>query len=112
MQYDLGGGFSTGLRMLYRSGKMGTNTIFDVPSWRFTRWEQRLPGFFRADVHASYSWATSFGHMRASIGWINLTFSREATKRDCAFSRSFAVECTVDYQPAIVLPNLALRAEM
>jgi hypothetical protein len=36
---------------------------------------------------------------------------RCATKRDCRLSTALEVECQVDYQPAIVLPNAGERAE-
>ncbi len=111
-QYELGAGWSAGVRVHFRSGKMGVNTIFDVPSSNFTRVEHRLPAFFRTDVHASYRFHTGIGRMEASLSWLNLTFSREATGRDCAFNDSFAIECRVHYQPAIVLPNVALRGEL
>ncbi len=112
LHYDLGGGFSTGIRIHYGSGKMAVNAIFDTASWSIHREEHRLPGFFRADLHTSYSFRTALGRMQATLSWLNLTFSREATKRDCFFDPTLAIECRVAYQPAIVLPNLALRAEM
>lgn len=112
LQYDLGAGFEAGMRLHARSGKMGVNTIFDVPAWRFERFERRLPGFFRADLRVSYHFRGPTGPMEASISWLNVTMSREATNHDCTFNRFFEVECRVDYQPAIVLPNVALRGEL
>ena len=60
--------------------------------------------------------------MAVSLQWLNLSFSREATKRDCVLdARALAggtltttglpVVCAVDYAPAIVLPNAGVRAE-
>jgi hypothetical protein len=110
LRYDLGAGFTIGLRLHYRTGKMAVNTIYDLTRQRFARVEYRLPGFLRADLHASYGWAVAFGRLEASIGLQNATFSREATNRDCiALQRE--VQCSVDYQPYIVLPNVGLRAD-
>jgi hypothetical protein len=110
LSYNLGAGFQFGLRLHMRTGKMAVNTIYDLASERFTRVEYRLPGFVRADAYASYGWRTSFGRMEASVGIQNFTFSREAINRDC-FAMNREVQCKVDYQPYIVLPNAGLRAE-
>ena len=40
------------------------------------------------------------------------SFSREATKRDCQIAATSVVLCEIDYQPAIVLPNVGLRVEL
>jgi hypothetical protein len=119
LHFDLGSGFALGVRLHYRSGKMAVNTLFDAPNNRFERVEKRLPSFFRADLRGSYTWNVSFGRMEASIGVQNITASSEATHRDCIvdalgdFSGTqVPVVCTVDYQRAILLPNLGIRAEM
>ncbi|HKU36739.1 MAG TPA: TonB-dependent receptor, partial [Polyangiales bacterium] len=119
LRVDLGGGFALGARLHYRTGKMTPNRLFNSTFQRFERVEARLPSFFRADLHASYSWNVSFGRMEASIGVQNVTASTEATKRDCivdfAGDRSngrVPIVCTIDRQPAIVLPNLGIRAEL
>jgi outer membrane receptor protein involved in Fe transport len=110
LRYDLGSGFSVGLRMHYRTGKMAVNTIYDLSQQRFERVEHRLPGFLRGDAYASYAWRTSFARMEASIGLQNFTFSREATNRNCSAPNG-VVTCEIDYQPYIVLPNAGLRAD-
>jgi hypothetical protein len=110
LRYDLGAGFALGLRFHFRTGKMAVNTIYDLSSERFERVEYRLPGFLRADAHASYAWRVPFGRMEASLGIQNFTFSREAINRDC-YALMREVQCQVDYQPYIVLPNAGLRAE-
>lgn len=119
LHFDVGSGFALGVRLHYRSGKMAVNTLFDTPANRFNHVEQRLPGFFRADLRGSYSWNVSFGRMEASIGVQNVTASSEATNRDCTIDRSgdfsagqIPVTCKIDYQRAILLPNLGIRAEM
>jgi outer membrane receptor protein involved in Fe transport len=119
LHWDLGSGFAVGVRLHYRSGKMAVNTLFNVPTDRFEHVEKRLPSFFRADLRGSYSWNVSFGRMEASIGVQNLTASSEATKRDCMIDpfaefsgTQIPVVCVIDYQRAIVLPNLGIRAEM
>jgi hypothetical protein len=110
LRYDLGSGFSLGLRVHYRTGKMAVNTIYDINQQKFQRVEHRLPGFLRGDAYASYAWQASFAHMEASIGLQNFTFSREATNRNCTAPNG-VVECATDYQPYIVLPNAGLRAD-
>lgn len=120
VHFNLGSGFALGMRLHYRSGKMAVNTLFDAPNNRFERVEQRLPGFFRADLRGSYTWNVSFGRMEASIGVQNITASSEATHRDCIVDplgdsmggTQVPIVCTVDYQRAILLPNLGIRAEM
>jgi outer membrane receptor protein involved in Fe transport len=119
VRIDLGAGFALGARLHYRTGKMAVNTLFNADSNRFERVEQRLPGFFRADVRGSYTWNVSFGRMEASIGVQNVTASSEATNRDCVIDalgdfsgNQVPVKCTVDHQRAILLPNLGIRAEM
>jgi hypothetical protein len=109
--YDFGAGFRTGVRLHYRSGKSAVNTFYDFASSVFERRESRLPAFFRADVFVSYAFQT-FAPTTITAGVQNATFSREATKRDCALDRTLTVQCEVDYQPAIVLPNVGLRVEL
>lgn len=108
--YRIGGGWSAGARLHFRTGKVAVNTILDLIHGQVTRLQYRLPPFFRMDAHLSYTFRTSFGRMTASAGLQNATFSREATNRDCRAPDS-EVECVVDYQPYIVLPNIGLRAD-
>lgn len=119
LRFDLGGGFGLGARIHYRTGKIGINLLPDLRNGGVDRVEQRLPSFFRADLRASYSWNVSFGRMEAMIGVQNITASSEATKRDCLPNQERIINreaspfiCTIDYQPAILLPNLGIRAEM
>jgi hypothetical protein len=109
--YRLGGGWSVGTRMHFRTGKVAVNTILDVDRQQVTRLQYRLPPFFRLDLHLSYAFRVSFGQMTASLGLQNATFSREATNRDCMAPDALTVRCQVDYQPYIVLPNAALRGD-
>jgi len=109
---DWGAGFSSGVRLHYRSGKPAVNTVFDFTEFTFDRLHTRLPPFFRADVTFAYQWPVSFGKLALSLQFLNVTFSREATKRDCGLSTNLRVVCEIDYQPAIVLPNVGLRAEL
>jgi hypothetical protein len=116
LRYDFGNGLSFAARLQLRTGKMAVNTIFSIPSRRFTRLEYRLPGFLRLDMRLAYAFAVSFGKMEVSLNMQNVTLSREATNRDCrpaplnTPSESGAV-CEVDYQPYIALPNLGVRGE-
>jgi hypothetical protein len=109
--YDFGGGFRAGARLHYRSGKSAVNTFFNRITSRFEREELRLPDFFRADVYVSYAFQT-FAPTTITAGVQNVTFSREATKRDCQIAGTGVVLCEIDYQPAIVLPNVGLRVEL
>jgi hypothetical protein len=108
--YRLGAGWSLGARVHFRTGKVAVNTIVDLIRGQVTRLQYRLPPFFRLDLHLSYAFPVSFGRMTASIGLQNASFSREATNRDCR-APDGTVRCEVDYQPFIVLPNVALRAD-
>ena len=108
--YRLGGGWSLGTRAHFRTGKIAVNTILDISRQQVIRLHYRLPSFFRLDVHLSYAFRVSFGRVTASIGLQNATFSREATNRDCMAPEG-TLRCEVDYQPYIVLPNAALRAD-
>jgi hypothetical protein len=114
LQYRLGGGFMAGTRLHYRSGKVASTTFLrDVP----IRYEQRLPGFFRADAQVSYAWATHWGQLRLALEWFNATLSREPTDIEChdgvdvGANPLMATPCTVMYAPALFFPNLGLRAE-
>ncbi|HET8935366.1 MAG TPA: TonB-dependent receptor [Polyangiales bacterium] len=123
--YRFGGGWSAGARLHVRTGKVAVNTILAISplgTAQVTRLQYRLPTFLRLDLHLNYAHRTSFGWLTASLGWQNVMFSREATNRDCrapvtANSDSpngidvGDVECAVDYQPSIVLPNIGLRAD-
>lgn len=119
LHWDLGSGFAVGARLHYRSGKMAVNTLFNAQDNRFEHVEDRLPSFFRLDLRASYTWKVAFGRMEASVGVQNLTASSEAMNRDCSVDprgsfdgTQIPVVCTIDYQRAILLPNLGIRAEM
>ena len=109
---DWGAGWTSGQRLHYRSGKPAVNTVFDFTTFDFDRLHTRLPAFFRLDVNLSYGWATSFGKLALTLQFLNVTFSREATKRDCSVGAGLRVICQIAYQPAIILPNIGLRAEL
>ena len=119
LRFDLGAGFALGMRMHFRTGKMAVNTLFNSTTRRFEHIHARLPSFFRADARASYTWGVSFGKLEVSVGVQNLTASAEATNRDCVVDVTgdlsgpeVPIICQVDYQPAILLPNLGIRAEL
>lgn len=113
LQYRLVGGWSAGARLYYRSGKMaGATFLRDRP----IRYEQRLPGFFRADMQVSYAWTTSWGKLRLALEWFNVTLSREPTDIQCRDGVTIgkdplkATPCSVTLAPALFFPNLGLRA--
>jgi outer membrane receptor protein involved in Fe transport len=113
LNYKFGGGFSAGTRLHFRSGKMASETFLrDGP----IRYEQRLPGFFRADVQLGYAWSASWADLKLSLEWWNLTLAREATGIQCldgvlnAADPLRATPCRVTRAPGLFLPNLGLRA--
>jgi hypothetical protein len=117
LQYKIGGGFSTGARLQYRSGKNASHIFIregEIP------YQQRLAGFFRADANISYGWKPSWGSLRVSLEWFNLTLSREESSIDCDKTDDItsgrdplktAVPCPVRRAPALFFPNLGVRAE-
>jgi hypothetical protein len=111
-RWKIGGGFEVGLRLHLRSGKpLGVFYLDLGDGPRLRRYEQRLPAFFRADASVAYAWETSWGRMRVTLEWLNLTFSREPADLACpptSIGRP-AGECPVEYIPAIVVPNLGVR---
>ncbi|MET0389092.1 MAG: TonB-dependent receptor [Polyangiales bacterium] len=114
LQYRLGNGFSTGARVQFRSGKLASEIFLRD---RQLRYEQRLPGFFRADLHVSYGWRPHWGSLKVTLEWFNVSLSRESTDIQCrdgvgvgADPRN-ATPCTVQKAPALFFPNLGIRAE-
>ena len=114
LQYRLGGGFSAGGRLHYQSGKVASHTfVRDRP----ILYEQRLPGFFRADAELAYSWATHWGRLRLALEWLNVSMSREATDIDCHDGVQTGKDplsttpCPVRFAPPIFFPDLGLRAQ-
>lgn len=117
LQYKIGGGFSTGARLQYRSGKNASHIFIregEIP------YQQRLAGFFRADANISYGWQPSWGSLRVTLEWFNLTLSREESTIDCDRTDNItsgrdplktAVPCPVNRAPALFFPNLGIRAE-
>ena len=76
-------------------------------------YEQRLPGFFRADIRISYAWQKDWGRLRLALEWFNLTAAREPFGLDCETNDLGLVTetpCDVSYGPRIFFPNLGLRA--
>ena len=112
-RWEIASGFSVGLRLHYRTGKPLTAFFLDVEDLDLGHHEQRLPGFFRADAQLAYAWETSWGRMRLSLEWFNLTFSKEAVEMECdeVGLPPPDGQCPVEYTPPIVAPNLGLRGE-
>lgn len=113
---DLGKGFSVGLRGHLRSGRMlGTFELAAPPGQSttqpITRYEQRLPLFYRIDANIAYAWSTSWGALRLSLEWFNVTLSKEAISLECDDEYGDGIRpCKVSRGPAIFFPNLSLRA--
>ncbi len=112
LQYRPATGWRLGLRLHARSGK-----IFTILTDNLQRLERRLPGFFRADLQASYGWRTHWGRMQVSAEWFNLTLAREARSISCGLDITDnnqlapAETCEVEYGPALFFPNVGVRAE-
>jgi len=110
-RWHLGGGFSTGARVHFRTGKPAGEYYLDTDALAIRRYEQRLPPFFRLDAQVAYGWRTSWGSLRLALEWFNVTFSREPLGMECQdpLVGPPAQECPVEYTPAIVVPSLGLR---
>jgi len=105
-------GLSVGARAFARSGQVVTEGA-DTGQ----RVARRLPGFYRFDARASWAWSTSVAELELSLEWANLTFTREPLGFACGLDVTTARRpppdstCSVRYAPALVIPNLGLRAQ-
>jgi len=114
LQYRLPKGFSAGVRVQYRSGKVASQLFQRAQEIVY---QQRLPGFFRTDLQLSYGFRPSWGSLRVSLEWFNVTLSREATDIVChdgvgiGMDPTAATPCGVQRAPALFFPNLGVRAE-
>ena len=115
LHYRLGRGFSAGARVQYRSGKPASHLFLRETQIRY---EQRLRGFFRADLHLSYELRPSWGSLRLTLEWFNVSLSREETDIACRDGVGVgsdpllaATPCRVQRAPALFFPNLGVRAE-
>jgi hypothetical protein len=107
LQWQIGAGFSAGLRWFFRSGKVqGGFSVSDT--LQLARDEQRLPYFTRLDLEVAYQWKTFWGRMRVALEWFNATLSREPQDLLC---EGVPRACHVRYLPAIFFPNLSVRGE-
>jgi hypothetical protein len=107
LQWQIGAGFSAGLRWFFRSGKVqGDFSVGD--RLQLTRDETRLPGFSRLDLEVAYAWKTFWGRMRVALEWFNATLTREPQDLLC---EGVPRSCRVRYLPAIFFPNLSVRGE-
>jgi hypothetical protein len=107
LQWQIGAGFSAGLRLFVRSGKSQGEFLLD-PMRRLIRDEQRLPGFTRLDLELAYSWRPGWGRMRVALEWFNVGMAREPVGLEC---RGDPRSCEPRYLPAIFFPNLSVRGE-
>ena len=102
---------SIGFRFHVRTGKPLGITYFSLEELALQRYEQRLPAFYRIDAEIAYQWRTRWGRFRLALEWLNVTFSEEPVDLDCGGRLGApTAPCAVDFAPAIVLPNLGLRA--
>ncbi|MEY4580706.1 MAG: hypothetical protein RL701_5409 [Pseudomonadota bacterium] len=107
LQWQVSDHFTAGLRGFVRSGKMGTS-YYHAADDQVRRYQRRLPGFVRVDLELAYAWRTSWGRMRASLEWFNVTLSSEPNL-ECF--NGPPGECSVYSGPPIFVPNIGLRAE-
>ena len=110
LQWQLGGGYSLGLRGFFRSGKIDS-WFYANQAMQLGLEQRRLPSFWRVDLELAYAWRTSWGKMRFAVEWFNATLSREPAEYQCSMDGPRPQLCTVEYLPAIFFPNLSLRAE-
>jgi hypothetical protein len=108
LQWNMGAGFSSGLRLFARSGKMHGDFVID-PAFHLARDERRMPWFARLDLELAYAWRTWWGRMRVSLEWFNATLAREPEEIVCAGSPRM---CNTVFLPAIFFPNLGVRGEL
>jgi hypothetical protein len=105
VQWNMGGGFSSGARLQVRSGKLQADFVID-DALQLARDERRMPWFTRLDLEIAYGWQTWWGRMRVSLEWFNATLAREPAEIVCTGSPRV---CQTIYLPAIFFPNLAVR---
>ena len=91
-----------------RSGKLHGEFLLD-DNFRLRHDELRLPWFARVDLQVAYGWTTSWGRMRVSLEWMNVTLAEEPVDIQCA---GVPRECRTIYLPAIFFPNLGVRGEI
>lgn len=109
LQWQMGGGFSSGARVQARSGKVNGEFLLN-DALMLSRDERRLPWFVRLDLQLAYAWKTSWARrLRASLEWFNATLTREPVNTVCTGSPR---TCNTVYLPAIFFPNLGLRGEL
>jgi hypothetical protein len=112
LRYRVFDGFSVGGRAFARSGQVITQVA--ETGQRVAR---RLPEFYRFDARAAYTWTASFAELELSLEWLNLGFAREPLGFSCGLDVTTAHRpppddtCRVRYAPALVLPNVGLRAQ-
>lgn len=107
-QWNMGAGFSSGARVLLRSGKLHGEFLLDN-ALRLSRDEQRLPWFARLDLEVAYAWPTYWGKLRVSLEWFNATFAKEPIDLVCTGQPR---TCQTTYLPAIYFPNIGVRGEI
>jgi outer membrane receptor protein involved in Fe transport len=114
MQYRVTPALSVGGRLHYRSGHTVSHTFVRD---ELIHYQQRLPGFFRADAEIAYTFHTGWARLRVALEWLNVTMSREATDIQCSDGVTVGsnplsiTPCPVRYAPPIFFPNLGVRAE-
>ena len=108
LQWNMGAGFSSGARLMFRSGKTHGEFLID-DRLQLNRDERRLPWFMRLDLELAYAWHPDWGRMRVSLEWFNATLAKEPFDLECVGEPRV---CRVIYLPAIFFPNLGVRGEI
>ncbi len=113
-QVDLGAGFTAGIRLHLRSGKVLGQYYIDLDAFTPYRYEQRLPVFARLDAQVAYAWDVDYGRHRVALEFFNATLSREPVGIDCNAGLLAPPPggCPVTYTDPIFFPNLSWRVEL
>ena len=107
LQWLIVDGLSFGGRILLRSGKThGEFLIGDEQ--QLTRFEHRLPAFYRLDLELAYVWRPAWGRMRIALEWLNTTLAQEPQDFTCG---GVPRTCRVNYLPTVYFPNLSIRGD-
>jgi hypothetical protein len=99
---EIADGFEVGVRVYAHSGRARSAQL-DTGD---TLFRDTLSPFFRLDAQVSYEWETSWGSIRISTEWYNVTLAKEATDLRCD---AVTDTCEERYGPRLFYPNASMR---
>ncbi|MDH5673094.1 MAG: Plug domain-containing protein [Myxococcales bacterium] len=102
-QFQLLERLQLGARVHVRSGRPFNH--FEAAS-AIPTYEVRLAPFARLDTRIAYRFEPDWGELLLYAEWLNLTFAQESLGAECLYG-----SCQAQTAPAIVLPNLGVRAQ-